>query len=296
MDYPNTYKRLPQSPAADYSEIFDPALKQFGCAFRHGEPIFHDDATEARWRAARRRALDQILCAVAKSPWKENLVLRGSLLMLQWFGDAAREPGDVDWVVQPSSMRINDSWASDLFAGLRCIAWEDSGVRLDDVRVEDIWTYDRAPGRRLVYCWRAEDAPPGALQMDFVFSEELWTPPVYTTVAYLGGEAVAFWAATPELSLAWKLQWLDTDMYPQGKDLYDAVLLAENYRIPPALIQRALADRIGRLNSRQLTAQFPLEWSVDWDNFRKEYPSVQGEASDWQTRLAKALEASFQHA
>lgn len=44
-------------------------------------------------------------------------------------------------------------------------------------------------------------------------------------------------AAARELSLAWKPMWLVGDLYPQGKDLYDAVLLAERHRLPNALLQ-----------------------------------------------------------
>jgi hypothetical protein len=82
-------------------------------------------------------------------------------------------------------------------------------------------------------------------------------------------------------------------MYPQGKDLYDAVLLAERIRIPFDLIKLALVDRIRRSPDRQLTADFPLKWRIDWKNFQLEYPWVQGESSDWQKRLVNALKNSF---
>ncbi|GGN56933.1 hypothetical protein GCM10010112_09260 [Actinoplanes lobatus] len=50
---------------------------------------------------AHRAALDHILGVVAEQPWAECLVLRGSMTMASWVGDAARPPGDIDWVVWP---------------------------------------------------------------------------------------------------------------------------------------------------------------------------------------------------
>ena len=49
----------------------------------------------------------------------------------------------------------------------------------------------------------------------------------------LPGVAAPMLAAPAPLALAWKLLWLATDTYPQGKDLYDAVLLAENTTVGP---------------------------------------------------------------
>lgn len=53
----------------------------------------------AAWRTARRAAMDHVLGLIAASSWSDGLVLRGSMAMLAWAGDAAREPGDLDWIV-----------------------------------------------------------------------------------------------------------------------------------------------------------------------------------------------------
>lgn len=59
-----------------------------------------------------------------------------------------------------------------------------------------------------------------------------------------------------------------------------------------SLLRRALlGDRAQ--SSQRLSPSFPMEWRVDWDNFKKEYPHVQGTALDWQTRLAAALAPTF---
>ncbi|MER5747743.1 nucleotidyl transferase AbiEii/AbiGii toxin family protein [Streptomyces sp. NPDC002225] len=64
-----------------------------------GEPEFPDAALAPRWRAARRAVLDHLLRVVAGSPLGKGLVLRGSVPLRAWVGAAAREPGDLDWIV-----------------------------------------------------------------------------------------------------------------------------------------------------------------------------------------------------
>jgi hypothetical protein len=48
---------------------------------------------------AHRAALDHVLAVVAESHWADMLVLRGSMTMPAWVGDAARPPGDLDFMV-----------------------------------------------------------------------------------------------------------------------------------------------------------------------------------------------------
>lgn len=43
----------------------------------------------------------------------------------------------------------------------------------------------------------------------------------------------------------------------------------------------------------RLQPDFALEWKVDWENFKLEYPWVTGDAAEWQQRLNKALEPTF---
>jgi len=49
-----------------------------------------------------------LLRIATESPWQNHLVLRGSLLLKAWLGAAAREPGDMDWVVTPPTLRMAD--------------------------------------------------------------------------------------------------------------------------------------------------------------------------------------------
>ncbi|MGQ7753147.1 nucleotidyl transferase AbiEii/AbiGii toxin family protein [Streptomyces sp. WC2508] len=69
-----------------------------------GEPAYDDPSLAPRWRAARRAVQDHLLHVIAGSAWGDGLVLRGSVPLQAWVGAAAREPGDLDWiVVEPSA-------------------------------------------------------------------------------------------------------------------------------------------------------------------------------------------------
>ncbi|MEJ8644468.1 nucleotidyl transferase AbiEii/AbiGii toxin family protein [Streptomyces sp. MS1.HAVA.3] len=158
---------------------------------------------------------------------------------------------------------------------------------------EDIWTYERVPGRRLVLPWSAPGLPGGHVQLDFVFNEPLPAAPEPADVA-----GVRLPAATRELSLAWKLVWLATDSYPQGKDLYDAVLLAESCAAPYELLHTVFRDSgeffppVPWVRKLDLDAFSEVEWA-DWDTFAAEYPGIPGSASSYAERLLTALAPSF---
>ncbi|MBB5931484.1 nucleotidyl transferase AbiEii/AbiGii toxin family protein [Streptomyces echinatus] len=106
---------------------------------------------------ARRRALHLVLDAIAASRWVDALVLRGGVLMSVWLGDAAREPGDLDFVVVPPTWRIDDGRTDGMLRGIATAAQAPADARGGEIGisargavVEDIWTYDRVPGRRML--------------------------------------------------------------------------------------------------------------------------------------------------
>lgn len=286
--YPSTYQPIPGGDGVTQRGVFDPALKQFDNAYRHGEPSFADAETGVRWRQARREAMHHILRVVADSPWSDSLVLRGSITMRAWVGDAAREPGDIDFVVLPGSLSIKAEKAAAMLDGIvdAVRSTPGAGLLADEVAAEDIWTYERADGRRLVFPFAVDGLPRGAVQLDFVFNEVLPIPPLPLEIPSVDRTLLA---ATPELSLAWKLMWLATDLYPQGKDLYDAVLLAERTAVPDRdLVVDLLRPEHGS-EADDFGAEFVLARAIDWGNFRDEYPDVDGDGRQLLRRLALAL-------
>ncbi|UGQ12810.1 nucleotidyl transferase AbiEii/AbiGii toxin family protein [Yinghuangia sp. ASG 101] len=282
--------------------VFDPSLKQYGKAMRAGDPQFPAPDEAERWYDARRRAVDHVLAAVAASPWAEHLVLRGSALLRAWYGSAAREPGDLDFVVTPVTWTLEEPRTERMLDGLASAAERASGgdgVRIDAAGAlrDEIWTYDRIPGRRLVLPWHAEGLPSGTVQLDFVFTELLPDDPEFTEVPVRGGGgAHRLLGATPALSLAWKLLWLSDDIYPEGKDLYDAVLLAESTPLSASLLQRTLVAGDAGWAGRRVTPGLLEDLDIDDDEFRKDYPGITDTVERLHERLMAALAPTFAEA
>ncbi|MEU9480190.1 nucleotidyl transferase AbiEii/AbiGii toxin family protein [Streptomyces sp. NPDC048191] len=177
------------------------------------------------------------------------------------------------------------------------------GLFLDaeKARVDGTWSYAEydTPGVRLLIPWHAEGAPSGEVGLDFARDERLPEPPVWTLVPRGdGGPPTPVRTASRELSLAWKLLWLHTDSRDagraRGKDLYDAVLLAEaeGTRLPARLLRKVF-DRAAAAGHPHaaLDPAAVLRWDVDWAAFQEQYPAVRGRAQDWLCRLAGALAA-----
>ena len=290
-DYPPTYQPLPVGPALRQRPVFDPALKQYVNAYRAGEPAFLTASAGREWARARRDAMNHLLTVIAGTTWARHLVLRGSVAMAVWVGEAAREPGDLDLVVVPHTITSDRPEArtllDDIVAALD--ANPGAGLRPDLAAESAIWTYERADGQRLVIPFSTADVPDGNVQVDIVFGERLPLPP---EPLVLPGVDVPVLAAPPALALAWKLLWLATDLYPQGKDLYDAVLLAEYTTVDRDLVRRMLRPELDGEADR-FAAESVLGWEIDWKNFVDEYPGVPGTAGPWLRRLALALDRAW---
>lgn len=285
--YPPTYCPLPDGWEIEQRAAFDPALKQHPNAYTAGEPRFTDSRLGQRWLNARRDAMRHLLTVLAATRWANHLVLRGSATMEAWVGQAAREPGDLDFVITPPTVTSDSADAHQLFAGITAAlaAAPGAGLQPDQATQSAIWTYERADGRRVVIPFSRPGLPDGTVQIDIVFGEHLLIAPQPLTV--LG---VPVTAASAGLSLAWKLQWLATDAYPQGKDLYDAVLLAEHTTVDLALVHDLMRPELGD-DADRFTAATVLSWTdVDWRNFTDAYPGINGTATDWLRRLALALD------
>lgn len=289
-DLPETF-RAGTSADAVQQFLFDPASLHHADAYRASDPQFADPARGQAWRATRRRALHLVLSAIAGSPWADALVLRGSVAMSVWFPETARDPGDLDFVVVPRSRGVHDKSTAVLLDGVAAAAeafaaahGEGITISAESAVLGDIWTYDRVPGRRMVLSWAAPGLPGGDLQLDFVFNEILPEPPEPLALPY-GGQVLA---ASPALSLAWKLLWLVSDMHPQGKDLYDAVLLAERYPVRPELLQQVFREQPVSLEQVVESAG-----EAHLGHFTLEYPQLREVAPELAGRLVRAVRPAF---
>jgi hypothetical protein len=169
----------------------------------------------------------------------------------------------------------------------------DAGIILDAdaATIDATWgyAYQSADGSdwggvRITLPWRGVDEH-GTVQLDFAYDEQLPEPPTFAVVPRTdGGPPSVVWSASRELSLAWKLQWLAADRANHGsvagKDLYDAVLLAELDGI-------RLSDRLRRDVVRAVPdPETVRDWAVDWTDLSAH---TNGPPSGWLDRLATAL-------
>lgn len=283
----------PQAPSA---MTFDPALKHFAEAYRPLDPEIEDPVVREAWLRARRAAMAVALRAVHSAGWAPSLVLRGSMLMARWFGSAAREPHDLDFVVVPADWRIEEDRTGRMLDEIAAAAEHLAGdldMPAAEAASEYIWTYERVPGRRLVLPWSVPGLPCGQVQLDFVFNEPL---PVAADPVEVAG--VPLLGATRELSLAWKLMWLAADMYPQGKDLYDAVLLAESCALPFTLLEEVFRQSgewdVHGVPQPPAPEVFEGFSDTDWSTFGAEYPHLAAPGQEvFIDRLVKALRPTF---
>jgi hypothetical protein len=307
---PNTHKYSPNpnsDPRIQRQQIFDPALRQFSHrAFRLGDPVFQDPEIAQRWFEARQQVIEYLLRSIEGSRWQKHLVLRGSLLLKVFLGDIAREPNDIDWVLRPRIIPENQL-ATQLFDDLIQMVKkypQVSNISIDGAKVatDEIWTYDRSNGRRILFPWQAEGLPGGTLQMDVAFGEKLFVEPELTPIPTTRGEDIMIWSASKELSLAWKLRWLEADSFPQGKDLYDATLLAEKTYLPFDLLRSVMMSCEDWMYMKKYAPDFSWKsgypWQlrvedIEWENFKLEYPWVEGDAKSWLDRLSLALAPTF---
>ena len=171
----------------------------------------------------------------------------------------------------------------------------------DGISYSDDWAEsyaDGGGGTRLLIPWQAQGLEPDRLRLDFAYDETLADTPVWAAVPRGdGGTPTAVRTASRESSLAWKLLWLNadsaTDTGSQGKDLYDAVLLAESdqTRLTPSLLRKVL-----RRSPSSGVAEFCLDAirvsDEEWTRFQQSHPLALGPARQWIDRLGRALGSS----
>jgi Nucleotidyl transferase AbiEii toxin, Type IV TA system len=288
-------------PDTGRPDVFDPALRHYPFAFVKGPPA--DVGAASALREARSSVLQRCLRALATSSVRDAVVLRGSLTLEDWFPDRARRAHDVDLVVRDVAIAPDTAPATALLDEIRRAVRAvllAGGVEVveDGISLDSIWTYERAEGRRLSVPWRLSGSPGDTLQIDVVFREPLQVAPTLEVLREAGGAATyraesrgpSLWFASRVESLAWKLMWLESDMSPQAKDLYDAVLLAENVRLPVELLERVCAGK-GEAWSHGSDARFLRDLEIEWGSFAAEYPELAvGDRADWLGRLASTLQ------
>ncbi|MFG2875830.1 hypothetical protein ACGFYU_12615 [Streptomyces sp. NPDC048337] len=88
-----------------------------------------------------------------------------------------------------------------------------------------------------------------------------------------------------------------SDTHPQGKDLYDAVLLAERYALPYPLLEEVFRPAPERplpntaVTLEDIAAYGSVGW--EWRHFAAEYPQLASSEQEYVERLLAALAPTF---
>jgi hypothetical protein len=197
-------------------------------------------------------------------------------------------PDGVNWV------RTED-WEEpapygDLRGLIRDNAQVGNGIVLDVEGFDENapWAYSgyAMNGARVTVPWRVEGTSvSGLVQMDFAMDEPMPRRPMWVRIPRLAGGFTVVSAASPDLSLVWKLMWLIEDSKEgvgRGKDLYDAVVLAELTGLQETI-------RAGGSAQAGLRRWDVRDWDVGWEAFVAENPEVEGSLDQWKQRLMDAL-------
>jgi len=216
-------------------------------------------------------------------------------------------PEGLRWNLEPDRPPFGSDLRSDLTEQVRQHSHAPSGVVLDPDNIDfnSTWAYsgysfggDGPGGIRLIIPWSSPGVGSGQVQVDFALDERLPQPPAWTRIplATDATRQLVVQAATRELSLAWKLLWLHTDSVTadgaRPKDLYDAVILAEDVRtrLSPTLLRRVLSQASATgapASGADLEISPPAD--ADWSAFAAGIPGAEGSARDWLNRLISAL-------
>ncbi|WP_330228794.1 nucleotidyl transferase AbiEii/AbiGii toxin family protein [Nocardia sp. NBC_00508] len=219
----------------------------------------------------------------------------------------ALPPEGLRWIRAEEGWMRNDphSVALELVEAIRDDPDAGRGVVLDadgadsDAKWGYSYGYD-TPGVRLLVPWYTDSLESGAIQLDFAAEETLPDAPVWTAIPRGdGGPPTPAITASRELSLAWKLLWLHTDSMEKncaaGKDLYDAVVLAEcpQTHLTPRLLGKVLGDHAHGFGPETIR-----RWRVDWDEFAVTHwacydMDIDFDPDSWLERLAHAFSASI---
>lgn len=246
-------------------------------------------------------------------------VLRGSILLSHWFGDAARVAGDMDleWFPTPDWGRRSASPIEQARKLCMCAATEHayhqsrSPVSFveDSARQDDgvsLWNWDYGtPGLRCFTGWTWEERNlRGDLQIDLAlaaFYDLTGIAMVTVELPRAAGDPVEVQAYAPEMLLAAKLSWIIRSVgrktgldgierltfSGEPKDLFDAHLLVTKGLLRPEVFQSAFLSVAmeDKIDGHQLDLVLDSELPVFDGEWASEWP-------EFFQRYSKLLEKS----
>jgi hypothetical protein len=173
---------------------------------------------------ARHRLLEGFLLRLAGAPDAEAFVLRGGMLVHQWFPHVGRRARDIDLVCllphDPADLRQR-------LAAILADTRATDGVTFDAerFRIDPLWPDSPHPGLRLFASGRTDDGS-GEVSVDLTFGLDVWPAAQRHELALDRGLA-PLWVCRPEMLIGRKLRVTAdlADRHWRPKDLADLWLM-----------------------------------------------------------------------
>ncbi|MFD8478424.1 nucleotidyl transferase AbiEii/AbiGii toxin family protein [Kitasatospora sp. NPDC059673] len=221
----------------------------------------------------RRAVLDHLVALLAGSAWGGALVLRGSMVMPAWVGEAAREPADLDWVVEPSTLVPVDQ--ADPYPYVQELTtlqqWPEAA---DGAAGYEMWAFEEFETRGLrahlppegchwVPEAEADDQGPETVLRELVARHPVAAPGIAldpNSVRTDGGWTYDSDGEVPGVRIA--VQWT-ADGRPAGEVTVD---FAHDERLPepPVLTAVPRGDGAGVTAVRTASRELSLAWKLLW--------------------------------
>ncbi|QJW99228.1 nucleotidyl transferase AbiEii/AbiGii toxin family protein [Frigoriglobus tundricola] len=227
----------------------------------------------------RHRLLEGVLLRLARHPSAGDFVVRGGVLLRQWFRPAPRPADDLDLV---ATFPFSAAEAGRRFLPVLADSAVEDGVRFDHeaVRVEGIFLETGSPGVRVfisgTFAGHEDD-----FHVDVTSGPQPRPAPVCGAVATASGADARLWVCRPECIVAQKVQALRHlgQLCWRQKDLNDLRLLLARVPVDGAELRTALAAYLADLGG-----------SLD------DIPTLFGPESWWGMKLSAARWLDFTRA
>jgi Nucleotidyl transferase AbiEii toxin, Type IV TA system len=252
----------------------------------------------------RHRLLEGVLLRLARRPDVGDFILRGGMLLRNWFRPFPRPAEDVDLI---ATFPFNIDEAAERLRPLLADSISDGvAFDIDRVHIEGIWLDTGTPGARLFTSGTAD-----GIELDFhidvTFGPYPRPSPVFDTITTASGESARVWMCQPEAVVGQKIQGLlHRGMLGwRPKDLHDLRLLLVHVPMDNDTMRGAITAYVEDLgpdrNARELFG--PSSWwgmkmaSARWFDFVKssqgrDAPGVLADAiADITDRLYSILES-----
>lgn len=256
--------------------------------------IAKSDSTKAQ-ALIRNFIMERFLERITLSPYKDNFILKGGMLIAAISGFDMRATMDIDTTVQALSLSMEN--ARKIVEDIIAIELPD-GVTFQINKVSEIMEGHAYPGIRIVLA-ATLDRLKQIIKLDISTGDVITPGAVDFSYKLMFEErSISLWTYNLETLLAEKLETIMSrgTANTRMRDFYDIHIIARDKVIDEAVLGKAfLATCIKRKSDNQITDLISILSEIeksdmmkkDWENYRKANTFV-GDA-DWKTVLSGVM-------